>query len=161
MLNAFGECEIVEVADVGEDTLLVHDETRAEPVAGVRAVAPVVVADDAHPGGCVPVDHAADVRERGAAAARRRRPSVRAPATSPSSSAPAPPGKSTSQTGSSRLRNTIPVRGFGAKNVVFSGMRRSAAAAARIVSTVTGRRSTAASALPFATCAATVCASLR
>ena len=38
----------------------------------------------------------------------------------------------------------MPVRGFGAKNVVFSGMRTPAAAAARIVSTSTGRRSTAA-----------------
>ena len=28
MLNAFGECEIVNVADVGEDKLLVHDEHR-------------------------------------------------------------------------------------------------------------------------------------
>ena len=37
----------------------------------------------------------------------------------------------------------MPVRGFGAKNVVFSGMRTPAAAAARIVSTSTGRRSTA------------------
>ena len=44
----------------------------------------------------------------------------------------------------------MPVRGFGAKNVVFCGMRSPAAAAARISSTVTGRRSTAASALPFA-----------
>ena len=55
----------------------------------------------------------------------------------------------------------MPVRGFGAKNVVFSGMRRSAAAAARMVSTVTGRSSTAASASPFSTWAATVAASLR
>ena len=31
VLNAFGECEIVAVADVGEDALLVHDETRADP----------------------------------------------------------------------------------------------------------------------------------
>src|SRR3954449_3647668 len=31
VLNAFGECEIVEVADVGEDALLVHDETREDP----------------------------------------------------------------------------------------------------------------------------------
>ncbi|HEX9467805.1 MAG TPA: 2-oxoacid:ferredoxin oxidoreductase subunit beta [Acidimicrobiia bacterium] len=31
VLNAFGECEIVEVADVGEDRLLVHDETRHDP----------------------------------------------------------------------------------------------------------------------------------
>ena len=72
VLNAFGECEIVEVADVGEDALLVHDETRADPGAGVRAVAPVVVADDAHPGGRVPVDPTAHVRGRGAASARHR-----------------------------------------------------------------------------------------
>ena len=31
VLNAFGECEIVNVADVGEDRLLVHDETRPDP----------------------------------------------------------------------------------------------------------------------------------
>jgi 2-oxoglutarate ferredoxin oxidoreductase subunit beta len=30
-LNAFGECEIVNVADVGEDRLLVHDEHRPDP----------------------------------------------------------------------------------------------------------------------------------
>ena len=30
-LNAFGECEIVTVADVGEDRLLVHDEHRDDP----------------------------------------------------------------------------------------------------------------------------------
>jgi 2-oxoglutarate ferredoxin oxidoreductase subunit beta len=31
ILNEFGECEIVNVADVGEDKLLVHDETRQDP----------------------------------------------------------------------------------------------------------------------------------
>jgi len=31
ILNEFGECEIVAVADVGEDRLLVHDEHRADP----------------------------------------------------------------------------------------------------------------------------------
>ena len=31
ILNEFGECEIVEVADVGEDALLVHDEPRDDP----------------------------------------------------------------------------------------------------------------------------------
>jgi 2-oxoglutarate ferredoxin oxidoreductase subunit beta len=31
ILNAFGECEIVEVADVGEEALLVHDAHRADP----------------------------------------------------------------------------------------------------------------------------------
>ena len=31
VLNEFGECEIAEVADVGEDRLLVHDEHRPDP----------------------------------------------------------------------------------------------------------------------------------
>ena len=31
ILNRFGECEVVEVADVGEDRILVHDEHRADP----------------------------------------------------------------------------------------------------------------------------------
>jgi len=31
VLNQFGECEIVKVADVGEDRLLVHDEHRTDP----------------------------------------------------------------------------------------------------------------------------------
>src|SRR6267143_557118 len=31
MMNEFGEAKIVEVADVGEDNLVVHDETRADP----------------------------------------------------------------------------------------------------------------------------------
>ena len=31
VLNSFGECEIVDVASVGEDRLLVHDEHRPDP----------------------------------------------------------------------------------------------------------------------------------
>ncbi len=31
ILNRFGECEVVEVADVGEDRILVHDEHRTDP----------------------------------------------------------------------------------------------------------------------------------
>ena len=31
MMNEFGEATIVDVADVGEDRILVHDETRADP----------------------------------------------------------------------------------------------------------------------------------
>ena len=31
ILNAFGECEIAEVADVGVEKLIVHDETRTDP----------------------------------------------------------------------------------------------------------------------------------
>jgi hypothetical protein len=53
------------------------------------------------------------------------------------------------------------VRGFGEKNVVFSGMRTPANAAARVWATVTGRNKTAASAAPFSTNAATAVASLR
>ena len=93
VLNEFGECEIVDVADVGEDALLVHDEHRDDPSARVRAVAPRrrtptmptpcgVFRDVARP----------TYEAGGAAAARRARRSVRAPATSPRSSAPAPPG---------------------------------------------------------------------
>ena len=40
VLNAFGECEIVDVADVGEDALLVHDETRDDPALAFALVAP-------------------------------------------------------------------------------------------------------------------------
>ena len=58
-------------------------------------------------------DRAADLRGRGAAPARRRGRSVRAPATSRALSAPAPPGTSTStserrRASVSRLRNTMP-----------------------------------------------------
>ena len=59
------------------------------------------------------------------------------------------------------LRNTRPVRGFGAKNVVFCGMRTRASAAARIWATVTGGSRIAASTSPAATIAATAAASWR
>ena len=169
VLNEFGECEIVDRRRRRRGaSARARRDARGSGV-GVRAVAAVVGAHDADAGRGVPVDQPSDVRGRGPASGGRMRSSVRGPATSPSWSGPAPPGTSSSQfrrrSGplgrrprcgqSSRPRKTIPVRGLGAKNVVFSGMRRPAAAAARIVSTVTGRSSTAASALPFATCAAT------
>ena len=161
VLNEFGECEIVEVADVGEDALLVHDEHPRRPGARVRAVAPVV-------------DRRRCRRRSACSATSSGRPTrPRCSASSSSAvgaSGPRRPrraarlrrhlGRQLARHGrrrqSSRLRNTMPVRGFGAKNVVFSGMRRPAAAAARIVSTVTGRSRTAASASPLSTSAATV-----
>ena len=97
------------------------------------------------------------------------RSSVRVPATSPRSSAPAPPGQSTSSTPCARSQGGVsgrvsrgcgtpcPCGASGVKNVVFCGMRRSAAAAAAVVSTLTGRSSTAASASPLATCGGDVC----
>ena len=39
VLNEFGECEIVDVADVGEDRLLVHDEHRPDPTLAFALVA--------------------------------------------------------------------------------------------------------------------------
>ncbi len=92
ILNEFGECEIVNVADVGVDKLLVHDEKRESPSLAFALVAPRVGPDDAHADRRVPRRRPAHVRGRGAAAARRARSSVRVPATSPSSSAPAPRG---------------------------------------------------------------------
>ena len=145
VLNEFGECEIVEVADVGEDALLVHDETPRRPGARVRAVAarrrrptmptPIGVFRDVEP--------ARRTRSR-CSASSSPRSSARAPATSPRSrhrrhlgSQLTPTSTCTRGRGASRvrsrLRNTMPVRGLGAKNVVFSGMRRPAAAAARMV----------------------------
>ena len=72
VLNEFGECEIVDVADVGEDALLVHDETREDPALAFALVAPVVGADDADADRRVPVDPTSDLRGRGAAPARER-----------------------------------------------------------------------------------------
>ena len=76
--------------------LLVHDEHRDDPALAFALSRLVVGADDAHArSACSATSTRPDLRGRGAAPARRARRSARAPATSPSSSAPAPPGKST------------------------------------------------------------------
>ena len=59
ILNEFAECEIVNVADVGVDKLLVHDEQSREPVARVRARTARVGAHDAHADRRVPRHRAA------------------------------------------------------------------------------------------------------
>ena len=82
VLNEFGECEIVDVADVGEDALLVHDEHRADPTLAFALSRLADHADDADAGRRVPRGRPADVRGRGAAPARRRASERRAPATS-------------------------------------------------------------------------------
>ena len=164
VLNARGEAEIVDVADVGEDRLLVHDEHRDDPSAGVRAVPPGRHRRRADADRRVPGRRSARLRGRGAAAAR----------SAPRSAGPRRPR------GAARVRRHLggrrlgrgyarlveaaehdPVRGFGEKNVVFSGMRTPAKAAARICATVTGRNKTAVSASPFSTNAATAAALLR
>ena len=93
-LNEFGECEIVDVADVGEDaaararraprpTRRSRSRCRGSPTAPTMPT----------PVGVFRAVERPDLRGRGAAPARRRRSSARAPATSPRcSSAPAPPG---------------------------------------------------------------------
>ena len=126
-LNAFGECEIVNVADVGEDRLLVHDEHREHPSLAFAPLAARRLAADADADRRVPRRRPAGVRAGRAAPAGRRRRNARVPATSArSSSAPARPGPSSNDepsAQSSSERNTRPVRGLGAKNVVFCGMR--------------------------------------
>ena len=59
ILNEFGECEIVEVADVGEDALLVHDEHRDDPALAFALSRLAVAADRAHADGRVPRRRAA------------------------------------------------------------------------------------------------------
>ena len=82
VLDTSGEPRIVDVADVGEDALLVHDEHRADPR---LAFALARLADQPTmptPVGVFRDVERPDVRGRGAAPARRRRRSARAPATS-------------------------------------------------------------------------------
>ena len=119
---------------MGEDALLVHDETRADPPLAFALVAPVVARRPCPPrwacsGRSPRPTYEAEVQRQlvaavGASGSRRPRRS---------SATGASPGKSpdrrratASPSLRSRLRNTMPVRGLGAKNVVFSGMRRSA-----------------------------------
>ncbi len=118
VLNAFGECEIVDVADVGEDALLVHDETPRRPALAFALSRLADLADHAHAGRRVPRRRPADVRGRGAAPARRR---VRASGSRRPRQAHRHRrhlgrrrlARRRCALGQSRLRNTMPVRGFG------------------------------------------------
>ena len=125
---------------------------RVAPRSGarVRAVTARVRAHDAHADRRVPRRRRTRRTRTKCSVRSSARSSARAPATSRRCWRPAPRGTSTDaltrprpigRAGGqrSRLRNTIPVRGFGAKNVVFCGIRTPASAAARIWSTVTAR----------------------
>ena len=72
ILNEFAECEIVEVADVGLDRLMVHDERRDSPSLAFALAPPRVGADDADADRCLPRHRAPDLRGRGAAPGRGR-----------------------------------------------------------------------------------------
>ena len=72
VLNEFGEAEIVDVADVGEDRLLVHDEHRPDPTLAFALLAPRRPADHPDADRRVPRRRARRLRRRGAAPARRR-----------------------------------------------------------------------------------------
>ena len=71
-LNIYGEAEIVDVAEVGEDAVLVHDEHRTDPTRRVRALAAGRSPDRADAGRRLPRRAAAELRVRGPAPARRR-----------------------------------------------------------------------------------------
>ena len=153
VMGSDGQLRIVEVADVGEDALLVHDET--EPGPGLQLSPAVERPPRADADRRVPGRRPARLRHRGQPPAGRGRTSATAPATSPRCCAPAPPGRST-ELGpvgpgalrglgprySSSRRNTTPVRGLGEKNVVFGGMRSPPWAMSTIWATVAGRSST-------------------
>ena len=137
VLNEFGEAEIVRRRRRRRGRAPRARRAPRRPVARVRAVAPgrprrrcrrrsACSATIDRP------TYEAEVQRQLVDASERsgpRRPRGAA-------SAPAPPGTvelARARPAQSKLRNTIPVRGFGAKNVVFCGMRTPAAAAARIV----------------------------
>ena len=71
-LNEYGECEIVDVADVGEDAAPRPRRAPHRPDARVRAVAPGRPADHPDAGRRVPRRRAPELRGRGAAPARGR-----------------------------------------------------------------------------------------
>ena len=172
MLNEFGECEIVErrrrrrgrgcsCTTSTATTRRSRSRCRAWPTSPTTPTPVGVFRDVERP----------TLRGRGAAPARRAASERQGPGDLAALLGPAPPGTSTepprrgsgTRRQSSRLRNTMPVRGFGAKNVVFSGMR-SAGDARRPGSASTVDRRAAAPrrrARPSRPSAATVAASWR
>ena len=149
---------IVDVADVGEDALLVHDEARTDPSLAFMLSR---LARGPHEPTPIGVFRAVDRPEYGSEVNRQladavesqrpRRPRRR-------SCTRARPGRSTARAGASAPASRGcgtpgPVFGLGWKNVVFGGMRSPPWAMASIWATVAGRSSTPAWASPDATAA--------
>ena len=148
--NEFGEAKIVRVDDVGEDRILVHDETRRDPS---LAFALSRLAE--HPETPTPVgvfravdrpSYEVEMQRQLVAAAERSGPGelsklLRSAPDLDRQLEPGadPPGQcDSSQRDEGRsdrqnFRNTIPERGLGVKNVVFCGMRTRFVAAARVL----------------------------
>ena len=131
VLNEFGECEIVQRRRRrrGRAPRPRRAPSRPALAFALSRLADAPTMPDA--GRRVPRRRPADVRGRGAAAARRRGRSVSGPGDLAALLVDRRHlgrqlARRSSRQGSSRLRNTMPVRGLGAKNVVFCGMRRSA-----------------------------------
>ena len=80
-LNEFGECELAEIADVGEEPAPRPRRAPGRPRARVRAVPARRPTDDADPDGRVPRRGPPDLRGRGAAPGRGGRRTGRAPVT--------------------------------------------------------------------------------
>ena len=94
VLDAQHGARIVDVADVGEDALLVHDEARADPGVAFMLSRLARGPSRAHADRRVPGRRAARVRRPRSTASSPPPAPTRAPATSPPSSAAAPPGTS-------------------------------------------------------------------
>ena len=89
-----GRLRVTDVAEVGEDRVLVHDESRDDPGLGLRARRGCRVARTSRRRSASSAPSSARVRRRGRPSAGGRRSRRRATATSPRCSAAARPGTS-------------------------------------------------------------------
>ena len=117
VMGTDGQLRIVEVADVGEDALLVHDEHHADPGLAFAlsrlshsptTPTPIGVFRD--------VDRAEFASETSRQLMLAEREGPRRPGR------PARLGRHLGRQLASSMRKTVPVFGLGAKNVVFGGM---------------------------------------
>ena len=159
-----GQLRIVEVADVGEDAILVHDAERDDPS---LAFALARLSTDDHSPTPIGVFRAVDRPEYGTgisqqlmAAAERKGPGDLARAAALQRHLVRQLTSGTVTSGAevadqSSERRTRPVRSFGVKNVDFGGMSAPSLAVRSISATLTGRTRTAAWASPAARAAIT------
>ncbi len=95
-LNKYGEAEIVSIAEVGEDAVLVHDEHRADPTVAFALSAWPTTRSCRRPSACSVRSRVRATSPRCSSSSRRPRSSA-VPATSPASSAAPASGKSPSR----------------------------------------------------------------
>ncbi len=147
-LSPQGRAMIVDVAEVGEDAILVHDEQRSEP--GLAFTLSRLSKGPHEP---TPIGVFRDVDRPEYAEATNRQVEEAIADKGPGDLAAllrsgatwdvdAPALRALASRGVQRLRKTVPVRGLGQKNVDFGGILARACAVAWMSATDTGRRST-------------------